>query len=104
MYYVYGNSLYRAKFNEVADLRVPIRQRRVTSKYAPWLNREIKNLMNYRDHMKRAVATKSSYYNYEYMRARNNVNKFIESTRAEYFQGVRSSSKNNPMKIWRNIN
>ena len=96
---------FRDKFNEISSLHAPIRQRRVTSKYAPWLNREIKNLMNYRDHMKkRAVKTKSNYYSYVYKRARNQVNKLIKDTKAKYFQSVINSSKNNPKEMWRNIN
>ena len=96
---------FRDTFNEISSLHALIWQRRATSKYAPWLNREIKNLMNYRDHMKkRAVKTKSNYYSYVYKRARNKVNKLIKDTKAKYFQSAINSPKNNPKEMWRNIN
>ena len=60
--------------------------------------------MNYRDHLKKSpVKSKSNYYNHVYKRARNNVDK-LNDTKAEYFQKVTSSSKNNPKEMWRNIN
>ena len=96
---------FRDRFNEVAEIHAPIRQRRVRSKYAPWLNNEIKNLMNFRDVMKRkAVKTKSSFYNDAYKIARKKLNKLIENTKTKYFQQVISDSKNNSEELWRNIN
>ena len=58
-----GNPLWKQfgdKFNEVDSLHAPFRQRRVKSKYAPSLNKEIQNLMIYRDLTKTAVKIKSN--------------------------------------------
>ena len=92
-------------FKEVADLHAQIRQRIVRSKYAPWLNGKIKNLMNYRDNLKRrAVKTNSSYLHETYKIATKNVNKLISNKKAKYFQDVINKSKSNPKEMWRNIN
>jgi predicted Holliday junction resolvase-like endonuclease len=62
-------------------------------------------LMNCRDTLKKkAVKTKSSCFHEAYKTARNDVNRLIKNTKASYFQGVISNSKNNSKEMWRNIN
>ena len=73
---------FRDRFNQVAEMHAPIRIRRVRSKYAPWLNHEIKNAINNRDYLKRrAVKTKSDYYHEAYKQARNRVNGLVKKTK-----------------------
>ena len=44
---------FRNAFNYVADVHAPIKTRRVRSTYTPWLNKNIKTEMNYRDYLKK---------------------------------------------------
>ena len=56
---------FRDAFNYVADVHAPMKTRRVRSVYTPWLNRDIKNEMNYRDYLKKRAVKSSQRSNHE---------------------------------------
>ena len=60
----------------MADVHAPIKTRQVRSTYAPWLNKNIKTEMNYRDYLKKRAVKTSHRGDYEaYKKQRNRVNK-----------------------------
>ena len=50
------------------------------------------------------VKTKSSRFHEAYKTARNDVNRLVKNTKANYFQEVIGNSKNNSKEMWKNIN
>lgn len=92
-------------FDSVSDIYAPIRTRRVRSVYAPWLTTSIRHEMNHRDYLKKkAVKTKSEYFNKAYKTQRNLVNNLIKSVKTEYCKNSIDQNMNNPKEMWRNIN
>ena len=67
-------SQFKFVFNKIADFHVPLRSRKVRNKYTPWLNDNIRKQINHRDYLrKKAVKTKSTYYDNAYKKARNRI-------------------------------
>ena len=73
--------------------------------YAPWLTTSIRHEMNHRDYLKKkAVKTKSEYFDKAYKAQRNLVNKLIKSAKTEYCKNNIDQNMKNPKEMWRNIN
>ena len=78
---------WKAKFLAVADAHAPPVTRRVRSEYAPWLTTEIKNKIYNRDFLKKkAVKTGSERIHKAYEEARNDLNKLVKNTKANYYE------------------
>ncbi|CAB4042566.1 Hypothetical predicted protein, partial [Paramuricea clavata] len=95
---------FKNKFLSVADKHAPIRQRRVKSKYKPWLTNEIKQMSYRRDYLKKqSIKLRSAYYDKAYKRCKNKLNNLIKETKQEYF-GDKLSNAKNSKESWRTIN
>jgi DNA-binding LytR/AlgR family response regulator len=90
----------------VADRHAPPITRKVRSEYAPWITSEIKNLMHRRDFLKRkAVKTGSKQFHTDaFAKERNELNKLIKRTKAEYFTNTLNKCENKPKQMWKTIN
>ena len=53
---------------------------------------------------KKAVKTKSTYYDNAYKKARNRINKMIKNSKQKYFQNYIDGNRGNPKKMWDGIN
>ena len=74
------------------------------SEYAPWITSEIKNMMHRRDFLKRkAVKTESKQFHDAFTKARNELNKFIKRTKADYFTNTINNCDNKPKQMWKTI-
>ena len=102
------NSLWhdwKTKFLLVSDMHAPQVSRKVKSEYAPWITETIKRNIYHRDFLKKkAVKTGSSNLHDAYKRARNDVNRLIEKTKAEYFTKAINNTDKNPKEMWKTIN
>ncbi len=77
--------------------------KKVRSEYAPWITSEIKN--NRRDFLKRkAVKTGSKQFHDAFTTARNELNKLIKRTKADYFTNTINNCDNKPKQMWKTIN
>ena len=98
-------SQFKSVFNKIADFHVPLRSRKVRNKYTPWLNDNIRKQINHRDYLrKKAVKTKSTYYDNAYKKARNRINKMIKNSKQKYFQTYIDGNRGNPKKMWDGVN
>lgn len=95
---------WKTKFLAIADAHAPLVTRKVRSEYAPWLTNEIKNKIYLRDSLKkRAVKTGSSRTHEEYKKTRNEVNKLVKNTKANYFKCALNQCNKNPRDMWKTI-
>ena len=96
---------FKTAFDQTSKIHAPTRLRKVRSEYAPWLNEQIKKAMNNRDYLKKkAVKTKSNYYNQAHSTNRNHVNKLIKNAKKTYYKTTIENSKANPKQMWKHIN
>jgi hypothetical protein len=96
---------WRHIFLTVADRHAPPITRKLRSVYAPWITSEIKNLMHRRDFLKRkAVKTGSKQFHDAFAKERNELNKLIKRTKAEYFTNTLNKCENKPKQMWKTIN
>ena len=96
---------WRTKFLLVADIHAPPIIRKVTSEYALWITNHIKRMVFHRDFLKKkAVKTGSVYIHEAYKRARNDVNKLIKTTKANYFMSTINSTAKNLKEMWKTLN
>ena len=95
----------KTAFDQTSKIHAPTRLRKVRSEYALWLNEQIKKAMNNRDYFKKkAVKTKSNYYNQAYRTNRNHVNKLINNAKKTYYKTTIENNKANPKQMWKHIN
>ena len=75
------------------------------SEYAPWITDTIKRSIYHRDLLrKKAVKTGSENVNKTYKRARNDLNKLIKNTKANYFMNALNNTKKNSKEMWKMVN
>ena len=92
-------------FLTVADKHAPPITRRVRSEYAPWITKEIKNMIHHRDFLKRKAAkTGSQQLHDAFTKVRNKLNKLIKRTKADYFTKSLNKCENKPKQMWKTIN
>ena len=92
-------------FLTVADKHAPPITRRVRSEYAPWITKDIKNMIHHRDFLKRKAAkTGSQQLHDAFTKVRNKLNKLIKRTKADYFTKSLNKCENKPKQMWKTIN
>ena len=93
------------RFLTVADFHAPPITKRVRSQYAPWITNNIRQVMRQRDYLKKkAVKTGSKQFHDAYRRTRNDLNRLIKNTKAEYFMNTLNECDNNPKEMWKAVN
>ena len=78
---------------------------RVSEKYCPWIDKNLKNLMRTRDKLKRAaIKRKSPILMDSYRQTRNRVNLLNKQLRKQHYTNKISSNKGNLKDSWKTIN
>ena len=86
------------------DKHAPVITKRVKGTFAPWLNSEIKKLMNNRDKMLRKFRkTNDNNHWDEYKRLRNSCTAKLRNAKSDYHQSLLTENRNNPRKFWQEI-
>ena len=81
-------------------MHAPSITRRVRSEHVPWLTPNIKREMYYRDFLKKkAVKHGSIHFHIAYKNARNNLNKLVKNTKAEYYNNVSNQCRKDPKSM-----
>ena len=87
------------------DKHAPICEIRVSEKYCPWIDKELKGLMRTRDKLKTsAVKSKSLLITDSYRQVRNKVNALNIRRKKEYYNNKISACKGNFKESWKTIN
>ena len=87
-------------FTRIIEKHAPIRQMRVSKKYCPWINEDLKKLMRSRDKLKKAAnKTKSEILMNSYKHVRNQVN----SLNVQFSNKI-ISQEGNMKETWRTLN
>lgn len=82
----------------------PTITKRVKGSFAPWLNSDLKQLMNNRDKLLRKFRkTHADNYWDEYKRLRNRCTTEIRYAKARYHQNLLTENRHNPKKFWQTI-
>lgn len=92
-------------FSLVIEKHAPLRQIRVSEKYCPWMNADLKRLIRTRDRLKRyAVKHKSQALMSSYRQCRNQVNTLNVALKRQYFSDKILQQKGNMKESWQTIN
>ena len=83
-------------FSIIIDKHAPIVEKRVSDKFCPWMNKELKDLIRTRDKLKKsAVESKSALIMESYRQVRNRVNSLNKRLKKKYYTNKISSCKGN---------
>ncbi len=78
---------------------------RVSEKYCPWINKDLKDLMRTRDKLKKAaIKGKSQFLMDSYKQVRNKVNYMNTRQKKQYFSNKISACEGNMKDSWKAIN
>ena len=96
---------WSALFSMIIHKHAPLMQMRVSEKYCPWINQDLKALMRNRDRMKMvALKRKSSIMMESYRQLRNKVNTMNVQLKKQYFSNKISACKGDVKGSWKTIN
>ena len=88
----------------VTEKHAPMRQRRVSDRYCPWLTSELKATMRSRDKLKKsAVKHGSALLMQAYRRIRNRVNSLNTKLKKAYFSQKIADCQGNMKETWNTI-
>ena len=95
-------------FNEtvcrVFNKHAPIIEKRVKGRHCPWLNEEIKRVMNDRDKaLRKSRKTKSENDCSRYKRLRNRCNNMLKEAKSRYQRNLLNENSLKPDKFWKII-
>ena len=92
-------------FSLVIDKHAPLCEMRVSEKYCPWIDRDLRHLMRTRDKLKKsAVKGKSAPLLDSYRHVRNKVNALNTQQKKEYYNNKISACQGNMEESWKTIN
>ena len=96
---------WSALFALIIEKHAPLREVRVSEKYCPWINKDLKSLMQTKDRLKKAaLKSKSTVLMDSYRQARNKVNSVNIKLKKQYFSTKISECKGNMKESWKTIN
>ena len=96
---------WSALFSLIVEKHAPLREMRVSEKYCPWIDKDLKGLMMTRDRLKKAACkSKSPILMDSYRQARNKVNSLKVQLKKQYFFTKISECKGNLKESWKTIN
>ena len=96
---------FKYVFNKIADIHVPLRTRKVRSKYAPWIDASIRQQIN-RDYLERKQLKPNLVIfkmRIEKLRIRRII-QIIKNSKLKYCQDYIDINNGNPKKMWDGIN
>ena len=83
-------------FSLIIEKHAPITVMRVSEKYYPWIDKDLKRLMQTRDKLKRAAAKRKSQFLMDsYRQVRNKVNVFNIQLKKQYYTNKISVCRGN---------
>ena len=92
-------------FSLVLEKHAPLRNRRVSERFCPWLTKEFKLMCASRDKLrKQAIRSKSDILFDAYKQLRNNVNKVNIDLKRDYFTNKIASHEGDMKSTWKTIN
>ena len=95
---------FKQLFGEVADSHAPRIRLRVRGPKVPWLTREVKQLMNERDHFHNlALRTNNVLHWSSYQRLRNVVTLKLRKEKQRYFNEQLRETKGDSRGTWKNL-
>ena len=96
---------WSSMFSIILEKHAPMRNRRVSEKFSPWLTKEFKLMCKSRDRLKKlAVSSKSDLLMQAYRQLRNRVNKLNENLKREFFTNKIASYDGDLKNTWKTIN
>ena len=92
-------------FSLILEKHAPVRNRRFSENFCPWLTKELKRLSVTRDRLKKqAVSFKSDILMEAYRQTRNRVNKLNIELKREFFTKKIASQNGDLKSAWKTIN
>eukprot|EP00794_Sanderia_malayensis_P015140 gene15140-16696_t len=92
-------------FSMILEKHAPMRNRRVSEKFSPWLTKGFKLLCKSRDRLKkRAISSKSHLLMQAYRNLRNRANKMNEHLKREFFTKKIAEQDGDLKNTWKTIN
>ena len=92
-------------FSLIIEKHAPIREMRVSEKYCPWVNKDLKALMLTRDKLKKAaLKRKSQFLMDSYRQIRNKVNIMNTQLKKQYYTDKVLAYQGNLKESWKTIN
>ena len=89
----------------IIEKHAPLRERRVSDKFAPWLTPDLKNMFRTRDRLKAAaIKSKSVLLMEAYKKIRNKANALNTKLKKRYFTDKIHSCEGNIKETWTTIN
>lgn len=109
--YVFGDEpnnswkIWKQMFLEILDKHAPLQQKKIKSKKAPWITRDIRTLLYERDDLKRkAILSKSEHDWSKYKKHRNKANIMLKNAKKEYYSNKIAKQKLKLKEAWNTIN
>ena len=92
-------------FSSVIEKHAPVQEMRVSGKYCPWVNADLRALIKSRDKLKLAACkNKSTIVMSSYRHLRNKVNSLNTKLKRQYFATRVSKFKGNMKETWKTTN
>ena len=92
-------------FSLIIEKHAPMTVMRVSEKYCPWIDKDLKKLMQTRDKLKKAAAKRKSQFLMDsYRQVRNKVNVLNIQLKKQYYTNKISACQGNMKESWKAIN
>ena len=92
-------------FSLIIEKHAPIIVMRVSEKYCPWIDKDLKKLMQTREKLKKAAAKRKSQFLMDsYRQVRNKVNVLNIQLKKQYYTNKISACQGNMKESWKAIN
>ena len=92
-------------FSLMIDKHAPITEMRVSEKYCPWIDRDLRDLMQTRDKLRKAASKRKSQFLMDsYRLVRNKVNYRNIQFKKQYFSDKISACQGNMKESWKTVN
>ena len=92
-------------FSLIIEKHAPMTVMRVSEKYSPWIDKDLKKLMQTRDKPKKAAAKRKSQFLMDsYRQVRNKVNVLNIQLKKQYYTNKISACQGNMKESWKAIN
>ena len=92
-------------FSLIIEKHAPMTVMRVSEKYCPWIDKDLKKLMQTRDKLKKVAAKRKSQLLMDsYRQVRNKVNVLNIQLKKQYYTNKISACKGNMKESWKAIN
>ena len=89
----------------IIEKHAPLIEMRVSEKYCPWINKDLRDLMQIRDKLKNsAIKGKSPILMDSYRQIRNNVNTLYVQLKKQHYTNRISACKGNMKESWKAMN